>query len=581
MNQASGGNVIYKFLGDTENLDKAVAGVKGTLGTLGKTASVLGAVVGSVALTAMDALIGITAKSVELYGEFEQLEDGAKKVFDQMDYSKVEEDAKNAYKTMNLSASEYLQVITQVGGAFSSTMGDEKGYEVAKQGIQAVADYASGMGKNVEELTGKYQKMSRSTGSYLSIADNFPEILPQTTKGFLEQAQACGYLSTAYTQLNQVPVSEYQEALTNMLSRGVEMQNLSGNAWRESTETVTGSVSAMRAAIQNFLSGAGGFEEVVDTTIAAGTQIGKAVVEMLPKIVDGLVGIVNGLIPYIPQLVETLLPTLINGTVALLQGLVDAAPTFITTIAGMLPTIITSFVDMFVQVAHAFSEQAPVIMPIIVDAIIDALIALFENADLIIEACLALVIGLTEGIIASIPVLTDRMDEIVEAIVVALIKAAPQLAVAGVKLIWELIKGIVSLPEQIKEVGINIVKGLWNGIKSFDILGHVKQLASDILGSFKKILKIGSPSKAFAYFGEMSMLGYTNQLEDMKGMLDDVIESTFSVSPQLTSGDLHYSPNVVVNNNITSNTDALGQTVTNIKTFAGGAKNDYNYGMGV
>jgi hypothetical protein len=44
---------------------------------------------------------------------------------------------------------------------------------------------------------------------------------------------------------------------------------------------------------------------------------------------------------------------------------------------------------------------------------------------------------------------------------------------------------------------------------------------------------------------------------------------------------LHYSPNVIVNNNIEANTDPLGQTVMKIKTFAGGAKNDYNYGMGV
>ena len=95
------------------------------------------------------------------------------------------------------------------------------------------------------------------------------------------------------------------------------------------------------------------------------------------------------------------------------------------------------------------------------------------------------------------------------------------------------------------------------------------------------MLGIHSPSTAFAYLGKMSMLGYTNQIEDMKGMLDDVIQSTFSISPELTTGGLHYSPNVIVNNNISSNTDPLGQTVTNIKTFANGAKNDYNYGMGV
>ena len=67
----------------------------------------------------------------------------------------------------------------------------------------------------------------------------------------------------------------------------------------------------------------------------------------------------------------------------------------------------------------------------------------------------------------------------------------------------------------------------------------------------------------------------------MKTMQDD-ISSTFDLSPQLIgSSSLNYSPNVIVNNNIDMKTDPLGQVVGNIKTFSGGAKNDYNYGMGV
>ena len=53
------------------------------------------------------------------------------------------------------------------------------------------------------------------------------------------------------------------------------------------------------------------------------------------------------------------------------------------------------------------------------------------------------------------------------------------------------------------------------------------------------------------------------------------------LSPQLLgTANTHLSPqiNVVVNNNIEQ--DPLGQMVNNIKTFSGGAKNDYNYGMG-
>jgi hypothetical protein len=43
---------------------------------------------------------------------------------------------------------------------------------------------------------------------------------------------------------------------------------------------------------------------------------------------------------------------------------------------------------------------------------------------------------------------------------------------------------------------------------------------------------------------------------------------------------MHYSPNVNVYNNVDVSTDPLGQTVSQIKTFSGDARNDYNYGMG-
>ena len=198
-----------------------------------------------------------------------------------------------------------------------------------------------------------------------------------------------------------------------------------------------------------------------------------------------------------------------------------------------------------------------------------------------IDAAIELTLGLAEGLIEALPMLIEKLPEIVIKIVSALVKEAPRLVSAGIELALELLKGILSLPGQIKEAGKNLIKGLWEGIKSFDIVGYVKNLANDILGSFKKVLGIHSPSKEFAYLGKMSMLGYTESIEDMKDVLTDSIESTFSFNPNVSSAGLHYSPNVIVNNNITANTDSLGQTVTNIKTFANGSKNDYNYGMGV
>lgn len=604
MNQASGGNILYKFLGDTKDLDAKMKGVKGALGGLGTAVGVVGAGVMSATMTVASGLATITKQSVQAYGELEQLAGGAQKIFDEIDYEKIAEDARQAYKTMNLSASEYLALINDVGATFASTMGDEKGYETAKKGLQAISDYASGTGKSVDLLGQKFTMITRSTASYQSIADQFSGVLPATSQAFLEQAQACGLLSDEYTKLTEVPIEEYQQAVSGMLERGVQNLGLANNTLNESTNTLTGSIASAKSAIANFLSGAGGFEEVVETVVTAGTQIGKAVVEMLPKIVDGIVGIINGLIPQIPGLIKTLLPTFINGVIELMQGLIDAIPDLLMTLAEMLPMIITSVVDMFVQVANAFAEQAPVIMPIMVNAIIDALIALFDNIDVIIEACLALVIGLTNGIIQSLPVLIERLPDIIDSIINALIDLAPALVEAGIELIPPLVIGInEAIPQIIStlwkmvtqtipqtlingmprllQAGKDIIKGIWEGIKNFDIGAKMRELASNMLKSMKNALGIHSPSTEFAWLGEMSMKGYTEQLEDMKGMLDGVIEDTFSLSPQLVTGGMHYSPNVIVNNNITSNTDSLGQTVTNIKTFANGSKNDYNYGMGV
>ena len=604
MNSANGGNIIYKFIGDTSNLDKATSKTSGILKGLGAATGVMASGIVAASATATAALIGITKESVQAYAEMEQLAGGAKKIFDEMDYSKIENDAKQAYKTMNLSASQYLALINDVGATFAATMGDEKGYNAAKQGLQAISDYASGTGKNVDLLGQKFTMITRSTASYQSIADQFSGVLPATSQAFLEQAQAAGLLSQEYQKLTDVPIDEYQQAVSEMLTKGVADLGLANNTAAESVGTVTGSIAAAKAAFQNFLSGAGGFEEVVDTVVTAGTQIGKAVVKMLPKIVDGIVGIVNGLIPELPKLIETLLPTLLNGVISLIQGLTQALPSLLTTLAQMLPTIVQSLVDMFVQVSKAFAEQAPTIMPIVVNGIIDALITLLENIDVLIDATLALVLGLYQGIIQCLPILIERLPEIVQKILEALIEAAPVLIKAGIELIIMIVKGTVqaiptlikslwtlstqTIPNAIREAipkaiqaGKDMIKGLWNGIKNFDLKGNMKKLASQALDGFTSMLGIHSPSTAFAYLGKMSMLGYTNQIEDMKGMLDDVIQSTFSISPELTTGGLHYSPNVIVNNNISSNTDPLGQTVTNIKTFANGAKNDYNYGMGV
>lgn len=149
---------------------------------------------------------------------------------------------------------------------------------------------------------------------------------------------------------------------------------------------------------------------------------------------------------------------------------------------------------------------------------------------------------------------------------------------------------IKSIPGKIKSVftgmaniGKNMIKGLWNGAKSMKdwVIDKIKGLGKSILNGMKKVLGIKSPSKEFAIIGKFSILGYTEELEKMKPELDKAINGMFNLSPSMT-GTMNntLSPNVNVVNNVNVETDPLGQVVSKIKTFSGGAKNDYNYGYG-
>jgi peptidoglycan hydrolase CwlO-like protein len=72
-------------------------------------------------------------------------------------------------------------------------------------------------------------------------------------------------------------------------------------------------------------------------------------------------------------------------------------------------------------------------------------------------------------------------------------------------------------------LGTAIVDGLVGGLKSGyeRTVGAVKGLADGVAGTFKSVLKIGSPSKVFQGYGEDTGEGYAQGLEGSKGRVQD------------------------------------------------------------
>ena len=596
----NGGEVKFKFSGDDKDLKQKVNGLASNVGKVGAK---IGKTVATGAAVATGAIATMVTASVKEFSNLEQLSGGAKKIFDEIDYSQIEKDAFNAYKNMNMSANEYLSAMNTVGATFASTLGDKKGYDTAQKGLQAISDYATGTGADIGTLTEKYKMITRSTSSYLSIADQFAGLLPQTTDGFLKQAQQCGYLSKQYTKLTEVPVEEYQVAITNMLEKGVDNMGLLGNTAEETEKTISGSLLAAKSAFKNFLSGYGKIDTVVDTFVIAGKNIGKAVLELLPTVIDGLVKLVNGLIPYIPQTIQKLLPILVQGVTTLLTSLVSYLPQFINILIQTLPTIIEQLTTMMLQISNALMKQLPSLIKNVVNGVLDILVQLLNHLPDFITTGVQLLIGLANGLIEALPDLIDRLPEIIEGIVAGLttlaptlmtvgpvlmiklaeglIKAIPKLAFFIPKITGAIISGLAKGTSEFVEIGGNLIKGLWKGMDNAVnwLVDKVKGFSNKVIKAVKGFFGIHSPSKEFAVIGKFNMLGLEEGMEDMQPDIQKTIDGMFNLSPNLygtTANNLSMNPTIIVNNNV--KTDPLGQVVNDIKTFSGGANNDYNYG---
>jgi phage-related protein len=527
---------VFKIFGSfLINNDEANKAIDETTGKAESASGSLGKAFGSiakgvaVAVGACATAIGaMTKQAVDAYADYEQLVGGMGKIFSDMNTSIIAQDASNAYKDLGMSASEYLAIINDVGASFASTMGDEAGYEAVKKGLTAISDYASGTGKNFNELQQKLAMITRSTSSYQSIADQFSGILPATSEGFLRQAQSAGFLSAEYKKLTEVPIEEYQKAVTEMLAQGVDGLNLTGNTANEATTTISGSLSMLKASWANTLvalaDDEADFSAVISQLVDSVTAVFTNVLPIIQAVFQAIPELVNQLAPQIPAIVQTILPALLESAIGLLNSLVAQLPTLIGIIINALssqaPMLLTTIGDLLVGMADFIQTNLPIFtekakemvsglgqkikenLPEIISTGLDILLGLSEsiltNLPQLVATGMDLIMSLIQGIISAFPELIAKAPLIISNIANSISNSIQTILFKGVEIIWALIKGIIgaipdliaNFPQVIQAIfdvwnainwlnlGKNLITGITNGIKNMG--GSLKNTAKDL-----------------------------------------------------------------------------------------------------
>lgn len=376
----------------------------------------LGNIISDVANNAASTLSDTFVQAFNGYAAYEQLAGGVEKIFDQADIKKIMADANEAYKELNMSANQYLESINQTGAAFAQTMGDQKGYDTARTGMLAIADYASGTGRNLDELNDKYAMITRATSSYQSIADQFSGILPATSADFLAQAQAAGFLSDSYSKLTEVPVAEYQEAVTNMLQKGVKDMGLAENTLNESMGTVSGSIAMAQAAWENWLSALG--REDVDMNA------------MTDNLVKSLEAAATNAIPVIGRMVENM------GYALVTYG----------------PVLYDNALVAMSQIAAAAPDATPQVIAAVLSLVAQAAIALLQGAPRFLTGAIYMLGGIIQGIVYSIPGILSMIAGMIPVLVQQVAGGAGQMLGGAIQFFDGISKALVEVGGKLVEM---------------------------------------------------------------------------------------------------------------------------------
>lgn len=394
----------------------------------------------------------IISDSINMGGALQQSLGGVETLFkDSADT--VKEYAAQAYRTVGLSANDYMEQTTSFAASLLSSVSQDTdaAAQLANMAMVDMADNANKMGTDMQDIQNAYQGFAKQNYTML---DNLKLGYGGT------QAEMQRMLNDA-TKISGVKYDLGN--LADMYSAIHIIQkemDITGTTAKEAATTLTGSFAAMKAAAENVM---GNWSTGADLTEPLQALADTA----QTFLVDNLLPMIGNVLAGIPEIVYSLVPELLQTGTELLsslaQGFTEGIPEFFST---ALPQLL------------AFTAQ------------------LRDNAASFVDAGLNLITQLLNGLIAGLPDLIAYVPDIIINICGVINDNMPKILAQGVSIIVQLIAGLVqTVPsllanwKKILQAVLSVISAInWLNIGKTILTGvanGVKSMGSSLLNAFK------------------------------------------------------------------------------------------------
>lgn len=479
-----------------------------TSSAFSKIASVAGKVLVAGVAAASAAIVALGKSSIENYANYEQLVGGVKTLFGAGDASleeyaksvgksvndaqreyrilmdaqkEVFTNANNAYKTAGLSANEYMETVTSFSASLIQSLGGDTraAAQYADMAITDMSDNANKMGTDMESIQNAYQGFAKQNYTMLDNLKLGYGGTKEEMERLLQDADALSDSFNLATDTNGDLVYSYADIVDAIHVVQTEM-GITGATQEEAATTIQGSVSSMKSAWQNFVTGLADdnadldqlMGNLIDSVVTVGDNLIPRIQTLLPRIATGLTTLASSVAQQLPGIMQTVVPSLLTSAaslvVSLVQGITATLPTLIPVAVEAILTITTGLLEMLPEITQAAFDIITELgsglvsaFPQLLSTVVSTLVTLLPQ---LISGCVSLIVSLCAALPTIIQPIIEALPTIIISVVNALMENLPSLIDGAVQLVVGLVAAlptiILALLNALPDIIVSVTNGL-------------------------------------------------------------------------------------------------------------------------
>ena len=445
-----------------------------------KTGQSIGAqLVGTIKKVLAAAGIGkIISESINMGGALQQSIGGIETLFkDSADTVKAY--AAQAYKTVGLSANDYMEQTTSFAASLLSSVSNDTqaAADLANMAMVDMADNSNKMGTDMQDIQNAYQGFAKQNYTML---DNLKLGYGGTQAEMQRLLNDASKLSGVKYDLGNL--ADMYSAI-HVIQKEMD---ITGTTAKEASTTLTGSFAAMKAAAENVLAdwstGADLTAPLQALTDTAQTYLVGNLLPMIGNVLQGIPQVIYGLVPEVVQTGTELLGSLAQGfTQGIPDFLSNALPqllSFTEELRANAGQFVDAGLDMITQLANGLIAGLPDLIAYVPDIIINICGVINDNMPKILGEGVSIIVQLIVGIVQAVPSLLANWKKILQA-VLSVISAINWLNI-GKTLLTNIASGV-------KSMGTSLLIAFKGGFSS--ALSWIKSLPSQAVQWGKNLIQ--------------------------------------------------------------------------------------------